>query len=924
MTPQRWRQIEELYTAVIDLGPAQRSALLAAAAPDIRAEVEAMLTEPASSNLLDRGLFESEIEVPRVPLEPGTLIGQYKIEAQIGEGGMGIVFRAQDTRLHRPVAIKVLSEDFADATARQRLQREAQTASSLNHPHILTVYDVGEFEGREYLVTELIDGGTLKSWAREQPRTWENVVDLLTGVADGLVAAHQAGILHRDIKPANILVTSSGYAKLADFGLAKIEEGLPSPASAVSSLEHTQKGIVAGTIAYMSPEQASGKPLDARSDIFSFGVVLYEMLAGTRPFHGATESERLQQVIHANPAPLGAGVPEDLRAIVHKTLAKDPADRYASMRELVTDLRGTLRPKARRSYTGVAAGAAALLATAIAVFLSSRQTPRAGRLDYIPLTNFTDSAVSPTISPDGQLVAFIRSSNPFQGPGEVYVKQLPDGAPVQLTYDGGQKMGPPSFSADGSQIAYALGNWESWSVPTKGGTPKRLLPNSEGWSWVGGNPRSPRVMYSAETGEAVHMGLYTANEDGSERRTIYLPDGWGMAHRSSLSPDGKSVLVVEMDPRGWLPCRLVPFDGSSAGTRVGPQFSCTFANWTPDGKWMYFSADAGGEYHIWRQRFPDGAPEQVTSGATEEQGVSFAPDGKSFVTSVGESQSILWIHDVAGDRQITSEGYAYLPLFSAGLDRLYYLQRSRLDHRYVSGELWTEDLRTGTKKRLLPDFLLEHYDISPDGKQIVFAAIDPSGHSPLWIARLDGSAPPKRLIDFDCNRAFFITNDDIYFGGGKGAQIYLNTVKSDGSGLRKLLPDSPAYLYGASPDGKWLAAWIGTQIKLYPVAGGDPLPVCDRCGGAGVGDRGVTPPAVSWSHDMKEVYFYTWAHQTFSIALKPGQLLPPTLIDWSRKASTIPGAKLSPRERVFLSANRDVYAYAQVSTHRNIYRISVP
>ena len=174
-------------------------------------------------------------------------------------------------------------------------------------------------------------------------------------------------------------------------------------------------------------------------------------------------------------------------------------------------------------------------------------------------------------------------------------------------------------------------------------------------------------MYSALTGEGIHMGIFTATESRSEQRTVYMPASVdGMAHRSFLSPDGDWVIVVEMDAGGWLPCRLVPFDGSSPGRRVGPApAQCTFAGWTPDGKWMYFSANTGNGFHIWRQRFPDGTPEQVTSGATEEHGISFAPDGKSFVTSVGESQSALWIHDSKGERQITFEGYAYLPSFSA-------------------------------------------------------------------------------------------------------------------------------------------------------------------------------------------------------------------------------------------------------------------
>src|SRR5438046_8414837 len=219
---------------------------------------------------------------------------------------MGVEYRAVDTKLNRAVAVKFLWDEVSDTAARRRFQREAQMASSLNHPHILTVYDVGEFEGRQYLVTEFVDGGTLKTWADAQKRTWQEILELLVGVADGLDAAHQAGILHRDIKPENILVTRSGYAKLADFGLAKLDESAASDALTRMGTRPTRRGVVVGTIAYMSPEQASGKPLDARSDIFSFGVVLYEVLTGRRPFEGATELEVLQAVIHRPARPLNA------------------------------------------------------------------------------------------------------------------------------------------------------------------------------------------------------------------------------------------------------------------------------------------------------------------------------------------------------------------------------------------------------------------------------------------------------------------------------------------------------------------------------------------------------------------------------------------------------------------------------------------
>lgn len=943
MSPDQWRRIEQVYLAALELGQQQRIALLAQTDPDVRHRVEAMLAQPEGSALMDVPAWQnvSELETPVVA--PGAMLGQYRIESTIGAGGMGVVFRALDTKLNRPVAIKFLSGDLADAAARRRFQREAQMASSLNHPHILTVYDAGEFEGRQYLVTEFVDGGTLRDWYKRQPRSCEDVAELLTGVADGLAAAHEAGILHRDIKPDNILVTASGYAKLADFGLAKLELG-PASASVTRTLteEQTRKGIVIGTVAYMSPEQASGQPLDARSDMFSFGVVLYEMLSGQRPFSGATNLELLQQVIHGMPAPLSDRVPVPLRAIAAKALQKDPAQRFASMREFVAALRSFQRHSSQElaapsggarkwPYATAALLAAAGAATAIGFYMRQSAPPR--RLDYIPLTNFADSAVAPTLSPDGRMLAFIRGEGTFVGTGEVYVKLLPDGDPVRLTNDGVRKMGPVNFSPDGSRIAFTEepggGGWDTWTVPVLGGEPQRLLANAEGLSWVDRSNQPPRVLFSALTNEGLHMGLFTATESRSDQRTVYLPaDVNGMAHRSFLSPDAQSVLLVEMNVQGWLPCRVVPFDGNSQGRRVGPQpAQCTDGAWTPDGKWVYLAANTGSGYHIWRQRFPDGLPEQVTSGATEEEGLSMAPDGKSFVTSVGESESTLWVHDPKGERQITFEGYSYLPEFSRDNKRLYYLRRSKDTRRFVSGELWETDLDTGRNQRLLPDFLMEGYDLSPDGRQAVFVTLDGSGHSPLWIAPLDGSSAPRHLSDQDCIRALFSSDGQVFFVGGKSGDMFLQSIRADGSGLRRVIPDRAVFLYGISPDGKSLSAWVGDDINIYPAAGGKGIRICAKCGSAGADIRGVIPPAVSWSADGKLLYVFLGERQTYSVPIPPGQVLPqipPEGMPFRDGKKPSLNARPVGQARAFMSSDPAVYAYPIVTTHRNIYRIPTP
>ena len=893
-------------------------------------------------------------------MTPGAQLGPYRIESLLGEGGMGKVYLALDTKLDRPVAVKFLPDELADAAARRRFQREAQMASSLNHPHIVTVHDIGQFEGRQYLVTEFIDGGTLKNWVRGEKRSWRDVVELLTGVADGLATAHAAGILHRDIKPDNILVTRSGYAKLADFGLAKLEEpARPPEVTRTLSEGGTRPGVIIGTIAYMSPEQASGKPVDGRGDIFSFGVVLYEMLEGRRPFTGATDLELLQTIIHRPPEPMRADIPLALRAAVEKALEKDPEDRYQSMRDLVVDLKRVSRQSpetssaaARRRFWRIAVSAvvalAALAGGGIALY-RSRRPGLPARLEYTQLTSFADSVVSPALSPDGRLLAFIRGQNSFVGPGEIYVKLLPDGEPVQLTHDGLQKMSPV-FSPDGARIAYTMVDspsytpapepqagrqakgrgWNMWTVPVLGGEPALMLSNASGLTWTPGAGGQPRVLFSELTGEAIHMILVASTESRSEARRVYVPaDVNGMAHRSALSPDHRWVLAVEMDLTGWLPCRLLPYDGSSPGRPAGPSpAQCTDTAWLPDGKWMYFSANAGHGYHIWRQRFPDGAPEQITSGATEEQGIAFAPDGRSFVTSVGASQSTLWVHDSRGDRQITSQGYGYLPSFSADGGTLYYLLRSPASRHFVSGELWATNMETGQRERVLPDFLMEHYDLSPDGSHIVLVQVDNAGHFPVWLASLDGSAAPRKLSSLDSNRALFGAQGDVFFVGAEGGTMFLHRIREDGGGLEKVVPNPVAYLYGVSPDGKSLAAWVGNSVVVYHLDGSPPSLICSGCATAGGEDRGVTPPLIRWSAVGDYLYLHNEpTRETYVVPLKPGQLLPPLPASGVRslaEVGALPGGRMIGQPRAFLGASPSVYAYPRVASNRNIYRIPVP
>src|SRR6266850_756886 len=607
----------------------------------------------------------------------GTRLGPYRIEALIGAGGMREVYRATDTRLKRDVAVKILSSSLtAEPSAKQRFEREAHTASALNEPHICTIYDVGEHEGRQFLVMELLEGRTLKQYMDGQALAVEPVLKLGTQIAGALQTAHGKGIIHRDLKPANIFVTESGEIKVLDFGLAKL---LPhTEQDATLSLTLTEPQAVLGTLPYMAPEQLRAEDTVARTDVWGLGTVLYEMATSQRPFREEVAPRLIDAILNKLPAPLSGlngAVPAELERIILKCLDKDPENRYQSAKELVVDLRrleatstgvavaAPLRKRSRRWLVLVigGAGVCALIVATLLLWPRLTRNDSAGvpALRWEQLTNFDDAAEIPALSRDGKLMAFLRGPGSFgnsNDAGQVWFKSLPDGESFQLTKTAFRKQ-TINFSRDSSRVYFTQIEgpfaWNTYELPLLGGQePKLFMANATGLSWIG----SDRVLFSTVR-SGIHMMLSTSNTSRTDERDIYVPPDLmhGMVHRSALSPDGKWVLLVEMDSAWWRRCRVVPFDGSTAGRQVGPEGSCTWAQWSPEGKWMYFTVDtwtAGS--HVWRQRFPDGAPQQLTpSGASEEEGLAIMPDGKSFITTAGTQQSAIWLHDDStGERQI--------------------------------------------------------------------------------------------------------------------------------------------------------------------------------------------------------------------------------------------------------------------------------
>ena len=837
-------------------------------------------------------------------LPAGTRIDHYEVVALIGAGGMGEVYRARDPRLGRDVALKVLAATLAaDPDLHRRFEQEARAAATLNHPNILAIHDVGSYNGTPYLVSELLEGATLRESVEAGPLPARKAIEYALQIAHGLAAAHEKGIAHRDLKPENLFITADGRVKILDFGLAKALGEVAGEARTMAASQVTKIGMVLGTIGYMAPEQIRGLAADHRADIFAFGCILYEMLGGRRAFSGATPADTMSAILSSEPTELEvatAAIPPALLRIIRRCLEKSPAQRFQSAEDLafaienvtsasapaVASPRASLSSKTWIRVTAVSAAILSIAAlSALGAYWLGRRSVYDGRLALgrtVGVTRQEGIELHPSLSPDGTMIAY---ASGLGGSTHVFVQQVAGGRAIDLTPS---MVGTyPRWSPDGSRILFAS-TTGAYIVPALGGPPRSVVAGAVAGDW---SPDGTEIVYASVD------GIYVQPLDGGAPRSLTK---MRETHSPAWSPDKRFIAFAVGNPFFMGPGRLVGniapsrimIVASGGGTPTVVTSTGTLnmsPTWTADGRHLLFVSNAFGTRDIFQIAVgadgkSAGDPDRLTAGLNAHS-IWLSRDGRRLTYSTLTLSSNIWsirmperppisvreAVPVTSGEQIV-EGIAISPdgqwlAFDSNMAGNQDIYRLRLPN----GE--PEQITTDPADEFEPAW-------SPDASQIAFHAW-PGDNRDVFIVGTDGHSR-QRLTNGPAHEWFPSWSPDgkqIAFTDDNRNGISIVRRSDTGWSAPSLLTEVPGSLTPVfSPDGQRLlltgSAPNRGDVRIVSATGGSPRTVL-----SGTLPGGTVPTFTRWSKDGRRIYvFAVDAEQRSSIWSMSADGSMPTLL----------------------------------------------
>lgn len=805
-----------------------------------------MVTERARKGPPRESVPAAEIETP---VRRGGRVAHYEILYEIGRGGMGVIYRAHDSRLGRDVALKCPWRHLAsDATGRERFLREARSASQLSHPHIVPIFEILKWDGLPWIAMELVEGSSLRTLLRDQgAMSLRRALAAGEGLADALRAAHEKGIIHRDINPNNVLIRGDGWPLLTDFGLAHVLTVDEADSSATTgSAPLTKPGHVLGTRGYMSPEQVLGKPVDPRSDIFSFGTVLYEMCTGRRAFAADDDGSANEAILKSEPLALShidRSLPAELERIVRKTLAKRPEDRHKDARELHADIVALRRQVESADYvpssplfprvpanTAWAAGVAllAVVLAAIAWFWLPRPpSARFGGGSPRQITSDPGAEVEPAVSPDGGLIAYTALG---VGRSDIWITDVKGASRLRLTDDGSNNNSPTWFP-DSTALAWVSDGGREpsiWKAPRLGGAPVLIAPRGVDPAIA---PDGKRIVF-ARANPAGHYRIVVATLDDPSQLVWLTGDSDGERDHvePAWSPDGQAICYSDIRNL-W----LVSLDGGRPHRLTSEGAIDSEPAWSSDGRFIIFTSEREGTRALWRIPANGGSAERFTAGTGPDSHASISSDGARLVYSTYADDYDVVIVDLASGKQqlIRSLLYDASPSFAPDASALVFAS-TRRGGRF---DLWRQSLSggraTGAPLQLtdLPG-TVNTPAFSPDGKWIAFKR-EVADRREIWVAPLSAGIP-ERFSDGrgkDVHPAWSPDGAQLVYVSERGAESHLwvapiHEGRRTGASRQLTSGQAADRLPAWSPDGRSIAYVGVTQeswgVWTVPATGGPP------------------------------------------------------------------------------------------------------